>query len=303
MEKLSFYESIIKLLSVISSIPFFIEILILTLIMLIIMIFFYYKKTKKGKTIALIIYIVCLLLLPISKINFFIKTFDTFIENFMEVVYFPSYYMYILILLYTDIDVLINFIRNSKKNKSEWYNIFSIIYFCIIQLIFYMIITLITKNNINAFERKELYSNLQIVSIVQVCSYLFWIRILVLIIKRIVNSLYNIIYKKNNNINEENIKVSINNKKIIKEEKVDTKGDEDNHKSEYEGNSEFDDKINKNQKKKNNNIFNNDFIINNDKSKVDENNDENKKNKSENISDDLFLDDTQDEKYFDDFFE
>lgn len=189
MEKVTFYESIIKVLSVISSIPFLIEILILTFSLLIIMIFFYFRKSKKGKITAIIIYIVSLILLPISKFSFFIEMFDSIIENYIEVLYFPSWYMYIIILLYTDIVVLINFIKNTKKEKTEWYNIFNILYFCVIQFLFYIAITIITQNNINIFEKTQLYSNTKLISVIQVCSYLFWIRIGIKFVIFIVNLL------------------------------------------------------------------------------------------------------------------
>ena len=55
MEKVTFLQSIIKVLNLIASIPFFIEILILTAFLLIIMIFFYFRKSKKGKITSLII--------------------------------------------------------------------------------------------------------------------------------------------------------------------------------------------------------------------------------------------------------
>ena len=42
MERVTFIESIIKILNLIASVPFFIEILLLTLILTIMMIFFYF---------------------------------------------------------------------------------------------------------------------------------------------------------------------------------------------------------------------------------------------------------------------
>ena len=95
MEKVTFLQSIIKVLNLIASIPFFIEILILTAFLLIIMIFFYFRKSKKGKITSLIIYFVTLLLLPISHFSFFVETLDKIVENFIAVIYFPSCYVYI----------------------------------------------------------------------------------------------------------------------------------------------------------------------------------------------------------------
>ena len=124
MEKVTFLQSIIKVLNLIASIPFFIEILILTAFLLIIMIFFYFRKSKKGKITSLIIYFVTLLLLPISHFSFFVETLDKIVENFISVIYFPSCYVYIATLLITDFSILRNVIKNTKDTKrGKWYQI------------------------------------------------------------------------------------------------------------------------------------------------------------------------------------
>ena len=105
MEKVTFIESIIKILNLIASVPFFIEILLLTLILTIMMIFFYFRKSKKGKITSLIIYIVTLFLLPISHLSFFANTIDKIVENYIEILYFPSCYVYIALLIITDVSI------------------------------------------------------------------------------------------------------------------------------------------------------------------------------------------------------
>lgn len=178
MEKVTFLQSIIKVLNLIASIPFFIEILILTAFLLIIMIFFYFRKSKRGKITSLIIYFVTLLLLPISHFSFFVETLDKIVENFIAVIYFPSCYVYIATLLITDFSILRNVIKNTKDTKrGKWYQILNLVYFFAFQFLFFLIIRVVITNNIDIFTRSSLYSNTNLTSLIQISSYLFWIRI------------------------------------------------------------------------------------------------------------------------------
>lgn len=197
MEKVTFLQSIIKVLNLIASIPFFIEILILTAFLLIIMIFFYFRKSKKGKITSLIIYFVTLLLLPISHFSFFVETLDKIVENFIAVIYFPSCYVYIATLLITDFSILRNVIKNTKDTKrGKWYQILNLVYFFAFQFLFFLIIRVVITNNIDIFTRSSLYSNTNLTSLIQISSYLFWIRIGVKLIIFVIDRLSKFSFNK-----------------------------------------------------------------------------------------------------------
>lgn len=197
MEKVTFLQSIIKVLNLIASIPFFIEILILTAFLLIIMIFFYFRKSKKGKITSLIIYFVTLLLLPISHFSFFVETLDKIVENFVSVIYFPSCYVYIATLLITDFSILKNVIKNTKDIKrGKWYQALNIIYFFVFQFLFFLIIRVVITNDIDIFTRSTLYSNANLTSLIQISSYLFWIRIGIMLISFIIDRLSKFSFSK-----------------------------------------------------------------------------------------------------------
>ncbi len=197
MEKVTFLQSIIKVLNLIASIPFFIEILILTAFLLIIMIFFYFRKSKKGKITSLIIYFVTLLLLPISHFSFFVETLDKIVENFISVIYFPSCYVYIATLLITDFSILRNVIKNTKDTKrGKWYQILNLVYFFTFQFLFFLIIRVVITNNIDIFTRSSLYSNTNLTSLIQISSYLFWIRMGIKLIIFIIDRLSKFSFNK-----------------------------------------------------------------------------------------------------------
>ena len=187
MERVTFIESIIKILNLIASVPFFIEILLLSFILLIAMIFFYFRKSKKGKITSLIIYIVTLFLLPISHFSFFAETLDRIIENYMEILYFPSCYIYIALLIITDISVFRNVVKNVNDEERKWYKSFDLLYFFLFQFLFFVIVRTVIAEKIDIFERAQLYSNASLTSLLQISSYLFWIRMGIKLLAFIIN--------------------------------------------------------------------------------------------------------------------
>ena len=220
MEKVTFFESIGKIFKTVFSIPFFIEIFVLTIILIGVLSFFSIKNSKRGRITSLIIYIVCLLLLPISHFSFFVTTFDTIIGNYIEILYFPSCYVYIAILIITDIDVLRILIKNRKKKNKVVSNILNIIYFGLMQFFFFVSIRIVLDKKINIFERGELYSDSNLVSFIQICSYLFWIRIVILLVIKIVDVLTNYKFKKITVIEEDIVEQPVKEKKFKKEETI-----------------------------------------------------------------------------------
>lgn len=266
MEKVTFLQSIIKVLNLIASIPFFIEILILTAFLLIIMIFFYFRKSKKGKITSLIIYFVTLLLLPISHFSFFVETLDKIVENFIAVIYFPSCYVYIATLLITDFSILRNVIKNTKDTKrGKWYQILNLVYFFLFQFLFFLIIRVVITNNIDIFTRSSLYSNTNLTSLIQISSYLFWIRMGIKLIIFIIDRLSKFSFNKKDKklmvsepINNENNLDNNSSQDLVKPLTIEDKNIDINNTVSNNINSNINTNINSNINSNfNNNIFNN----------------------------------------------
>jgi len=216
MEKVTFWESIIRILKYIASVPFLIEVLILTVLLLLAMLFFYFKKSTKGKKLALLIYIVTLLLLPISNLSFFVNTMDGLIENYIRILYFPNCYIYMIMLVVTDIGVLRLLVRNTKnleKNKKESIiDILNITYFFLFNFMFFLIIGVVVANNVDIFDTSSLYSVGLLISLIQISSYLFWIRIGIKLLIFVINKL-SCFPIGNNKLNIEEQKKLISNNK------------------------------------------------------------------------------------------
>lgn len=270
MEKVTFLQSIIKVLNLIASIPFFIEILILTAFLLIIMIFFYFRKSKKGKITSLIIYFVTLLLLPISHFSFFVETLDKIVENFISVIYFPSCYVYIATLLITDFSILRNVIKNTRDTKrGKWYQILNLVYFFAFQFLFFLIIRVVITNNIDIFTRSSLYSNTNLTSLIQISSYLFWIRMGIKLIIFIIDRLSKFSFNKKDKklivsepINNENNLDNNSSQDLVKPLTIEDKNIDINNTVSNNINSNINTNINSNINSNFNSNFNNNIVNN-----------------------------------------
>lgn len=188
MEEITFYQNISNVFKTIFSSPLFIKILLLTAVLLLVMLFFALFKSKFSKQISVSIFAITILLLTLSNIGFFISTIDKVIENYIKIIYFPSCYVYMVLLTITDISMFIILYKDISK-KSKIYIILNLLYFFIYQYLLFVIIRLVVANDIDIFERTQLYSNVQLTSLLQLSSYLFWIRVGVILVITLINKL------------------------------------------------------------------------------------------------------------------
>ena len=190
MEKVTFFESIVKILKTITSTPLLIGALVIMIALIVITNIFYFKDTKGGKIVTLCIYIATLVLLLVSHISFFINSLDKIVENLVKILYFQSWYIYTIALLYTDISIFIK-IKNSKDNEPKKTDVLDFIYFFVFQLLFFTIIHIVGKERVDIFDSTDLYNNTQLLSLIQVSSYIFWIRVFIKFLVMIINKLSN----------------------------------------------------------------------------------------------------------------
>lgn len=283
MEKVSFYESLIRILKLISSIPFLLEILLLTAFLALVMIFFYLMKSKKGKFVTIIIYIVTLLLLPFSHLSFFINLSDKLVENFVKIFFFPNWIVYLFMLVVTDISIFVLIKRNFNEKKPKLISTLNILYFFLFQFLFFVIIYECSKNNVDVFDNVDLYNNSNLVSLIQVSSYIFWIRILILILSYIIN------------------KLSVDTNKINDEKALDNKNKNFKSPENSNNNKNFDDIIAKDSKNDEDNKFIRNSLDNKKNTYIKNNNQNNNSKKEIDLN--LETGNNDNKKFFDDFYD
>lgn len=164
------------------STPFFIVYAILGLILVGLIIF----DIKKYKKISRILYIVCIIFLVtffiIKYFDVIIKVIDSFVEILLKTLYFPNLGIYITILIITNL----TFVFTTISEKSyKIYKIISSLITTLIDLLFIMIIGIISKNHIDISSDVKLYSDSTILTLLQISMGLFVSLYLLLMLARI----------------------------------------------------------------------------------------------------------------------
>ena len=164
------------------STPFFIVYAILGLILVGLIIF----DIKKDKKISRILYIVCIIFLAtffiIKYFDVIIKVIDSFVEILLKTLYFPNLGIYITILIITNL----TFVFTTISEKSyKIYKIISSLITTLIDLLFIMIIGIISKNHIDISSDVKLYSDSTILTLLQISMGLFVSLYLLLMLARI----------------------------------------------------------------------------------------------------------------------
>lgn len=215
MEKVTVFESIAKIFKMIASTPLLIGVLVGTIILLVVISIFHLKNSKSGKIIVLGIFVVTIVLLVAFNISFFVDWLDKIVENFVKIIYFPSWYMYLLAVIYTDVTIFRK-MRKSLKQEARKIDIFDYIYFYVFQFLLFMIIQVVTKDNVDIFSTTDLYNNSKLLSLIQISSYIFWIRVLIQLLSFIINKLST---RENDELEVKIKEINKNPKKEKKEDK------------------------------------------------------------------------------------
>ena len=188
MEKVTVFESIAKIFKMIASTPLLIGVLVVSIILLVVTSIFHLKNKKSGNIVVLCIFVVSIVLLVAFNISFFVNWLDKIVENFVKNLYFPSWYMYMVAIIYTDF-LLFKKLKNSFTEDAKKTDILDYVYFYIFHLLFFMIIQIVTKDKVDIFSTTDLYNNSKLLSLIQISSYIFWIRVIIQFLSFIINKL------------------------------------------------------------------------------------------------------------------
>ena len=108
---------------------------------------------------------------PLSKIG------NSIVNNIFTDIYFPSAYVYLFILIIIDI---VTFVYLMKKNGKKSYKWIHSICFFIIQFILTLILELLSKNKIDIFSKVSLFSNKNLVILLELSTNIFIIWLIVI---------------------------------------------------------------------------------------------------------------------------
>ena len=170
MEDVSFIDKLSILSDMILSSPLFIIFVTIFEIGLVIFLLFKRKKFKINKWVVIGIWIVILLFLIIFYNKVFLNLLDNFINYIFNSLYFPNLAVYSIILIVSNI-FFIMAILNKKIDKSH--KIINIVNAIVIDSLLIFIIDIISKNNIDVYEKLTVFSNNNLLVLLELSTGVF----------------------------------------------------------------------------------------------------------------------------------
>ena len=186
MVRLSLLDKINRIISIIKDSNEAKYLLPIMVLIIGIMIFAFVKKNKVLKITYLIIYFGALLTLAWFYHNTILELCDYLVENIVNNLLFPNLAVYIAILIIVNIIVIGSII--SKKTKTYIKSI-NITFFIIMQTIVFFIAKNIITNGINVYETLTVYTNEELLVLIDFSTTIFIIWLLVLGIVKLINFL------------------------------------------------------------------------------------------------------------------
>lgn len=180
MESYSLMQKFTILMNMIASSPLF---LFCSMVGISVLIFFLMniKKNKNAnKYIFLLIWLVLIVLLLINYSNIFFGMIDNVFDNIFYAIYFPNLTVYIVILCIINTSFFYSIF--SKKIESS-NKILNFICTLIINIILVAIVDIVNKNGINVYEPLTVYSNSNLLVLLEITTSIFisWILLTLLI--------------------------------------------------------------------------------------------------------------------------
>ena len=183
MEKLSFFDKLKVLLDVSLSSKLFL--LVIAFIIFIGVVF--YTTNKKNYKTTRTIYLVCMLFIVVFLIMSYYSSIGNLIDNLMNnifiLIYFPNLAVYVAALIISNVISLVS-IFNYKVSKLIK-NI-NITVYCILSYILALILSLISKYNLDVFSNESVYQNKSAQALIELSSVIFIVWILFLIVYKLI---------------------------------------------------------------------------------------------------------------------
>ncbi len=183
MEKLSFFDKLKVLLDVSLSSKLFL--LVIAFIIFIGVVF--YTTNKKNYKTTRTIYLVCMLFIVVFLIMSYYSSIGNLIDNLMNnifiLIYFPNLAVYVAALIISNVILLVSIFNYKVSRLIKNINI---TVYCILSYILALILSLISKYNLDVFNNESVYQNRSAQALIELSSIIFIVWILFLIIYKLI---------------------------------------------------------------------------------------------------------------------
>lgn len=199
------YLSIIEKLRILLDMLLDFKFILIFVILLLILTFLYTIRRINRKKYALMMISTFVLLFAISIISNYkvlANTFDNFTTIFFGNIYFPSIYVYIGVLVICFITFITSILNTMLK---KIYKIINSIMFVCNNILLIIVLNIIAKNKIDIFSVSSLYTNNNLVAILEISMNLFILWVLSLIIVYTTNCICDRIVVKKHVVVDNNV--------------------------------------------------------------------------------------------------
>jgi len=194
MEFISIWKMLETVANLILSSPFFIITLVVGILLLALMIYSIVKNKKMSKGLSIVVWIFLILFILIRYNNYLYSLFDNLINNIFVQIFFPNLATYIIMLIST-ITIMVYTII--KKSSPRFLKIMNVLFSFLIIFLFILTLDKIVNLNVNIYEQLTVFSDKELLILIELSMLIFVVWVLLLICIKIVRAL---IKRSNNKI-------------------------------------------------------------------------------------------------------
>lgn len=198
MIQLNLFEKIQTLFDIIKSSRLFIVSFIVCISLITIMFLDYKSNKKVNDKLFVGVFISSIIFIIMKYANGILSLSDNLVEEVIESIYFPNLTVYLTMVIFVNIICIYTLI----KNKFYTYKLISTVSATLIDFNFILTLDTIIKNNIDVYEKLTVYSNKELLVLIQLTSMIFTIYVFLIGFVKLVN----ITIKEQNVPQEEQVK-------------------------------------------------------------------------------------------------
>jgi len=217
MLQLTLLEKLKILFDLILSSPFFIFLFIFTILVFIILLDSKNYKRKQIKSYIIGIYTLVFLSVIIKYHSSFLSVFDYLINDIFIIFYFPNVAVYAIMIIIINILML----RSLFSNNDKIVRTINIASYSMIMYLMLLVIYTVTTENLNVYDELSLYTNQNVLVLVEISNVIFLIWMILLLINKLLDFLENKGLKTKSILlstnEEQNIVTEVIEKEVIKE--------------------------------------------------------------------------------------
>lgn len=179
MEELTLFDKLLILWDNILDHPLFIVLFFIPILL-------FFLQKKHGKKVFIISYFLIIFIILLLFGDVIFKLFDNLIDSLFMFLYFPNFISLFFIVICSCLIVLIS-LFNGNINKFS--RVINYITFGIVQSLFALILIIVRVHKINIYKTNSLYTNKDILALMQLLTFVFVVNLISIFIVFIINKI------------------------------------------------------------------------------------------------------------------